>query len=54
MTVELTLPELENLLMMHDFCKRWFDHEYARSAAAKLEKAKKEQLEPLFKEEVCK
>lgn len=40
--VEFTLCELENLIMMSDFCKRWFDHEYARTAVSKIREARNE------------
>jgi hypothetical protein len=42
MTVDFSIAEVENLLMMADHCKRHFDHEYARNAVAKLQAARKE------------
>lgn len=45
------LCEVENLLMMADFCKRHFNHEYARNAIKRLNAARNEyvqQVSPLF------
>ena len=44
MNVNFTIQEIENLIMMHDFCKRWFDYEYARNAVRKLAKARNEYI----------
>jgi hypothetical protein len=50
MNVNLTLCEIENLIMMHEFCKRWYDHEYARNAAQKLAKVRNEYIVAFGKE----
>lgn len=43
--VELSLLEADNLVMMHDFCKRWFNHEYAVKGVQKLRAAIKREKE---------
>jgi hypothetical protein len=44
MTIDLTICELENLLMKCSFCERHHGHEYAVSAVRKLSKARNEYL----------
>ena len=40
--VELTIEEAENLVVMHEFCKRWYSHSYAVNAIQKIRVALKD------------
>jgi hypothetical protein len=40
--VKLTIEEAENIVMMHEFCIRWYSHEYAVNAIKKIRTALKE------------
>lgn len=50
MEVTLTIEEAENILMMHDHCKRHFNHEYARTAIKKVKLARDEYMEEFKKQ----
>jgi len=48
MKVDLTLLEIENLLMMCSSMKRHSGHEYARTAVKKLEQARKDCIDEFY------
>ena len=46
MMVDLSICEIENLLMMHERVKQHYNHGYAKSAIKKLNAARKEYMKP--------
>lgn len=50
MEIVLTIEEIENLIMMHDHCKRHFNHEYARNAIKKVKQARDKYMEEFKKQ----
>lgn len=50
-SVSFTILEAQNILAMYDFCKRWYGHEYARTAIAKVTQVRNDYLEDFANED---